>query len=196
VYDFLGSAEAIEESLLKLNNEKVKVEIISKGLGYITEGDVKRAEDSQAKIIGFNVKIPPAVKILIRERQVTVNIYSVIYDLIKFVKDEMQLLVKPEINKVELGRIKILAIFRTETNSQIVGGKVLDGVIKNDSLIDVKRGEDFIVSGKLVRLQAGKQDVKMVEKDEEAGLKYEGEAIIEVGDILEVYQEERVIDKI
>jgi translation initiation factor IF-2 len=194
--DFLGSAEAIEESLLKLNNEKVKVRIISKGLGYVTEGDVKRAEDTGAKILGFNVRISPALETLVREKQVTVKVFSVIYDLIKFVKEEMQLLVKPEINRVELGRLKVLAVFRTENNSQIVGGKVLDGVIKNNSLIDVKRGDDFIVSGRLTRLQAGKQDVELVNKDEEAGLKYEGKPVIAVGDILNVYQEERIVDKI
>lgn len=194
--DFLGSAEAIEESLLKLNNEKVKVRIISKGLGYVTEGDVKRAEDTGAKILGFNVRISPALETLVREKQVTVKVFSVIYDLIKFVKEEMQLLVKPEINRVDLGRLKVLAVFRTENNSQIVGGKVLDGVIKNNSLIDVKRGDDFIVSGRLTRLQAGKQDVELVNKDEEAGLKYEGKPVVAVGDILSVYQEERIVDKI
>ncbi|HBA36818.1 TPA: translation initiation factor IF-2 [Candidatus Falkowbacteria bacterium] len=194
--DFLGSAEAIEESLLKLNGEKVKVKIISKGLGYITEGDVKRAEDAGAKILGFNVRISPTIETLVRERQVTVKTFSVIYDLIKFVKEEMQLLIKPEINRVELGRLKVLAVFRTEANSQIIGGKVLDGAIKNDSLIDVKRGTDFVVSGKLTRLQSGKQDVDQVDQDEEAGIKYEGKPVVAVGDILEVYREEKIVDKV
>jgi translation initiation factor IF-2 len=194
--DFLGSAEAIEESLLKLNNEKVKVRIISKGLGYITEGDVKRAEDTGAKILGFNVRMSPAIETLVREKKVTIKIFSIIYDLIKFVKEEMQLLVKPEINRVELGRLKVLAVFRTENNSQIVGGKVLDGVIKNNSLIEVRRGDNFIVAGRLTRLQSGKQDVEMVNKDEEAGLKYEGKPLIAVDDILQIYREDRVVDKI
>lgn len=194
--DFLGSAEAIEESLLKLNNEKVKVKIISKGLGYITEGDIKRAEDAGAKILGFNVRMSPAIENLVREKQVTVRIFSIIYDLIKFIKDEMQLLVKPEINRIDLGRLKVLAVFRTENNSQIVGGKVLDGILKNNSLVAVKRGDDFIVSGKLTRLQSGKQDVDQVEQDQEAGLKYEGKPLIVVDDILYIYREERVVDKI
>lgn len=194
--DYLGSAEAIEESLLKLNNEKVKVSIVSKGLGYITEGDVKRAEDTDAKILGFNVRISPTIETLIRERRVTVRIFSVIYDLIKFVKEEMQLLVKPEINRVELGRLKVMAVFRTESGSQILGGKVLDGSIKNNSLIDVKRGDDYIVSGRLTRLQSGKQDVEEVTKDQEAGLKYEGRPVVAVGDILSVFREERIVDKI
>ncbi len=194
--DFLGSAEAIEESLMKLNNEKVKVRIISKGLGYITEGDVKRAEDSNAKILGFNVRMSPVIETLIRERQVTIKLFSIIYDLIRYIKEEMQLLVKPEINRVDLGRLKVLAVFRTENNSQIVGGKVLDGEIKNNSLIDVKRGDDFIVSGKLTRLQSGKQDVETVGKDQEAGLKYEGKPVVAVDDILVVYREERITHKI
>ncbi len=194
--DFLGSAEAIEESLMKLNNEKVKVKVISKGLGYITEGDVKRAEDAGAKVLGFNVRMSPAMENLVREKQVTVKIFSIIYDLIKYIKDEMQLLVKPEINRIDLGRLKVLAVFRTESNSQIVGGKVLDGILKNNSLVAVKRGDDFIVSGKLTRLQSGKQDVDMVEQDTEAGIKYEGKPLIVEGDILYVYQEERVVDKI
>jgi len=194
--DFLGSSEAIEESLLKLNNEKVKVKVIGKGLGYITEGDVKRAEDSGAKILGFNVRMSPAIETLVREKQVTVKLFTIIYDLIRFVKEEMQLLVKPEINRVELGRLKVLAVFRTENASQIIGGKVLDGEIKNNSLIDVKRNDDFIVSGKLTRLQAGKQDVESVGQDEEAGLKYEGKPVVAVGDILTVYREERIVDKL
>ncbi|PIR66376.1 MAG: hypothetical protein COU51_04260, partial [Parcubacteria group bacterium CG10_big_fil_rev_8_21_14_0_10_36_14] len=190
--DFLGSAEAIEESLLKLNGEKVKVKIISKGLGYITEGDVKRAEDSGAKILGFNVKMSPAIENLVREKQVSVQVFSIIYDLIKYVKDEMQLLVKPEINRVDLGRLKVLAIFRTENDSQIVGGKILDGVLRNDCLIEVYRGDNFIVGGKISRLQSGKQDVKEVEKDQEAGLRFEGKPVIEEGDILVAYLEERI----
>jgi len=194
--DFLGSAEAIEESLMKLNNEKVKVKVISKGLGYITEGDIKRAEDSGATVLGFNVCMSPAIEILVRERQVTVKLFSIIYDLIKYAKEEMQFLVKPEINRVDLGRLKVLAVFRTENDSQIVGGKVLDGELQNNALIEVKRGDDFIVSGKLARLQSGKQDVNMVEKDQEAGIKFEGKPLIEVGDILVVYKEERVVNKI
>ncbi len=194
--DFLGSAEAIEESLLKLNNEKVRVNIISKGLGYITEGDVKRAEDDGAKILGFNVRISPVIETLIRERQIVAHTYSIIYNLIEFVKNEMQLLVRPEINRIDLGRLKVLAIFRTENNSQIIGGKVLDGTISNNSLIDIKREDNFIGSGKLIRLQAGKQDVEQVDVDEEAGIKYEGQIVIELGDILEIYKQERVVDKI
>lgn len=194
--DFLGSAEAIEESLMKLNGEKVKVKVISRGLGYITEGDVKRAEDSQAKILGFNVKIPNNIENLARERQVEIKMFSIIYDLTKYVKEEMQLLVKPEIKRIDLGRLKVLAIFRTESDSQIVGGKVLDGVVRNNSFVEIKRADDFISLGKITQLQTAKQDVNEVEKDQECGLKYEGQPLIQEGDILSFYQEERIVDKV
>lgn len=194
--DFLGSAEAIEESLLKLNNEKVKVKIISKSLGNITEGDIKRAEDSSAQILGFNVRISPVVENLVREKKISVKLFSIIYDLIKQVKEEMQLLVKPEINRVNLGRLKVLAVFRTENNFQIVGGKVLDGVVKNDSLVDVRRQDLFITGGRLTQLQAGRQEVAEVTKDQECGLKFEGKPLVQMGDILDIYREEKVVDKV
>lgn len=190
--DYLGSSEAIEESLLKLSNDKVKVRIIQKGLGYITEGDVKRAEDAGAKILGFNVKMSPQVEDLVRERQVIVQIFSIIYDLIEYVKEDMKLLIKPEIRRVDLGRLKVLAIFRTDSNSQIVGGKVLDGELRNESLLEVWRGDTLISEGKLARLQAGKQDVSYVERDNEAGIRYEGKPLIEVGDILVSHVNEEV----
>lgn len=194
--DFLGSAEAIEESLMKLNGERVKVKILSRGLGYITEGDIKRAEDSGAKVIGFNVKMPIGIENLAREKMIEVKMFSIIYDLTKYIQEEMQLLVKPEIKRIDLGRLKVLAIFRTENESQIVGGKVLDGVVKNNSFVEVKRGDDFIGLGNITRLQSAKQDVNEVEKDEECGLKYEGKPLIEEGDILSFYQEEKIINKI
>jgi len=181
---------------LKLNNEKVKVKVIAKNLGYITEGDIKRAEDSEAKILGFNVKVSPMVENLLREKQVTVKTFSIIYDLIEYVKEEMQLLVKPDIKRVDLGRLKVLAIFRTENHRQIVGGKVLDGEIKNNSLVEVYRGDNLITTGRLTKLQSGKQDVDLVEKDSEAGLMFEGKPVIEEGDILSFYIEERSMEKI
>lgn len=194
--DVLGSAEAIEESLMKLNNNKVRVKILYKGLGNIGEGDIKRAEDGSAQILGFNVKIQPQAETLLREKQITANLYSVIYDLIKEVKGQMQELVKADLVRKDLGRLKVLAIFRTENSFQILGGKVLDGKVENDTLVEVIRDKVVVDNGKLVRLQSGKQNVKTVEQDQECGLQYEGHPIVAVGDILNVYTEEEIINKI
>lgn len=188
--DFLGSAEAIEESLMKINTKKIKVKIIQKGLGNIGEGDIKRAEDSNAQIVGFNVKLQPQVEDLIREKDTKINIFSIIYDLIKYVKAEMKNIYKPEIIRKDLGKLKVLAIFRTENSSQIVGGKVIDGQIEANSSLEIWRGENFIDKGKIDKLQAGKQDVNLVEAGQECGIRYEGRPVIEVGDILSFYKEE------
>lgn len=194
--DVLGSAEAIEESLLKINTAKVKAKIISKGLGNINEGDIKRAEDSGAQIIGFNVKIQPQTEIQLREKQIVVKNFSVIYDLIKYVKEEMQKLVAPEIVRRDLGRLKVLAVFRSEASSQIIGGKVLEAAIENNAWAEVIRDKNFIDRVKITKLQSGKQDVALVSKDQECGLKIEGKPIVEVGDVLNVYKEDKVIDKV
>lgn len=194
--DFLGSAEAIEESLMKLNTEKVRVKILAKGLGNITEGDIRRAEDAGAKIVGFNVRITPTIENLIRERGVDVKTYSIIYDLIKYIKGEMQQLVKAEIIRVDEGRVKVAAIFRTETDKQIIGGRVLDGYVTLNSFIEVKREGEIVATGKLTTLQSGKQDVKRVETNEECGILFEGKPLIMVGDILQAYHEDEIVDKL
>jgi translation initiation factor IF-2 len=108
----------------------------------------------------------------------------------------MQELTEPELKRVDLGRLKVLAVFRTENKKQVVGGKVLEGKIEKDSNIEVIRAKDIIAEGKLARLQSGKQDVNSVEISQECGIEYEGRPLIEAGDILNFYKEEKIIKKI
>lgn len=194
--DFLGSAEAIEESLLKINTDKVKVKIIAKGLGNVTEGDIKRAEGAQAKVLGFNVRLLPNIENLARERNIEVKIFSIIYDLIEYVKKEMQTLINPDINRISEAKIKVLAIFRTDTKEQIVGGKVISGEAKPNQKVLVWRNGEPIIEGKIENLQAGKQNVNVVPQGEECGLKFIGKPIIEENDEIEIYREEETTDKI
>ncbi|MDD5071662.1 MAG: translation initiation factor IF-2 [Patescibacteria group bacterium] len=194
--DVLGSAEAIEESLAKISGENIKVKIISKGLGNITEGDVKKAEDSGAQIIGFNVKIAPSIENLIREKEIKAKIFKIIYDLTDYIKEEMEKLVEPEIRRVDLGRLKVLAIFRTDSNGQIVGGKVLSGRIEADSLAEVVSGDEIVGKGRVTRLQLNKKNIDSAEENQECGLQYEGKSTIKEGDILQFYKTEEVKEKI
>ncbi len=194
--DFLGSAEAIEESLEKINTEDIKAKIVHKGLGNITEGDIEKAEATESKILGFHVKISPQAENLARDKKVTIKLYDIIYDLINDIKEEIAGLFEATLIREDLGRLKVAAIFRTEPKSQIVGGKVLDGVVQSESNIEVMRdstidetlGRDMITEGKLIKLQSAKQDVKEVEAGQECGILYEGEPVVKVDDILQFYK--------
>lgn len=194
--DVLGSAEAIEESLEKINTKEVKVKIVYKGLGNITEGDIARAEAGNAEIIGFNVNLPTQIEELARTKNITIKKYNIIYDLINYVRGKMEELIVPEIVRVNLGRVKIAAIFRTEAKSQIVGGKILDGRAEKDSLVEVVRDKNIISQGKITKLQSGKEEVPYLEENNDCGMQYEGSPVIEEGDILKLYKEEKVVKKI
>ncbi len=186
--DVYGSAEAIEEALEKINTDKVKVKIISKGLGNIMDGDIKKAEAADAEIIGFNVKVPPHIEQLQRERGAKIHIFSIIYELIDYVKKEMQQITPQEYERKDLGKLKVLAVFKTNKNNQIIGGRILEGVAKRDAEIEVIRDKEIVANGKLTQLQAGKENVTTVEKNQECGIQYDGKPIIQEGDTLQFYE--------
>ena len=93
--------------------------------------------------------------------------------------------------RVDFGRMKVLAIFRTEKGSQIVGGRIIDGRVEAKALIEVKRDKETLAEGKLVKLQIAKQDVSIVETNQECGISYEGKPVIKVDDILQFYKMEK-----
>ena len=95
-----------------------------------------------------------------------------------------------------LGRLKVLAVFKTGARDQIIGGKVLDGRAKNNVKAKIIRDKKIIGSGKIIKLQSGKQDVESVEENQECGLQYEGDPIIEKNDILEFIEEKEIINKL
>ncbi|MFH1745264.1 MAG: translation initiation factor IF-2 [bacterium] len=190
--DVLGSAEAIEESLLKINTEEVKVKIIHKGLGNVTEGDVKRAEASDAFIVAFNVKIPPVIEELARETGVNIKTYNIIYGLISDVQEEIRKKIKVKIEREEIGRLEVLAIFKTEKNGQIFGGRVISGRVEVDTMLDIMRDKEYTGEGKLLKLQSGKQDVNSVETGQECGIQHEGKTIIQKGDTLIFFKEKNI----
>ena len=194
--DVLGSAEAIQESLEKISTGDVKAEIISKGLGNISDGDIRKAEATGALILGFNVKFPGPMEELARSKNVEIKLYSIIYDLINEVKQRMEDLLEPEIVRHDLGMLKIAAIFKTEKTGQIVGGKVIEGKIMPNANIEVMRNNEIITTGKAVLVKSGKEDISEAVEGEECGTQYEGEPIIQPGDILKFYKEEKTVKKL
>lgn len=194
--DTIGLGEAIENSISKMDSQGVLVKIVAKGLGNITEGDVIRAETNHAILVGFNVKLAPHAEELARDKGIKVSLYSIIYDLLNDIKEKIQELVKPEVERIDLGRLKVMAIFRKESKLQILGGRVLDGQLKINCKLEIKRGDEIVGTGNLGGLQSGKVDVQRVEENQECGLRFEGNSVIEVGDILVCYEEKQIIKKV
>ncbi|HOK00732.1 MAG TPA: translation initiation factor IF-2 [Candidatus Pacearchaeota archaeon] len=189
--DVFGSLEAIKKSLESIPQEKVILNIIKQEVGDINESDIKLAKTSDAIIIGFRVKINSIVKNLALREKIRIRNFDIIYELVQSVRDSLEKLIEPEITKVILGKVKILAIFKTEKNRQIIGGKVIDGKVKRGAMITVFRNEEKIGEGKIIKLQKDKKDTDEVLKGYECGMLFEGNIKIEIGDILEVYIEEK-----
>jgi len=190
--DVLGSAEAIVESLKKLETPELKIKIIQQGLGNITENDLELAETSGAMLFGFNVHLSPRAKELLQSKKIDVRLHKIIYDLINDVKEKINELIKPELVRKDLGKMQIVAIFRKEQHSMIVGGKVTEGEIKPNTRAAVLRDGEFITVGQVTQLQSAKQEVSNCVKGQECGILFKGQPVIEEGDVLEVYKEEQV----
>ncbi len=185
--DVLGSLEAILESLAKKETPEVKIKIIAKGLGIITEADIAKAEATGAKIIGFKVKPQIAVATLARDKKVEIKIYEVIYHLIEDIEEEIKLLATQEKKQKMVGKLEVMKVFRKEHASMIVGGKVIEGdLVPTNTAIIVRNGEALVV-GKVTRLESFRKAVEHVVEGQECGLTFEGKPVIEEKDIIEFY---------
>lgn len=189
--DVQGSLEAIRESLQNIPSEEVVLRLLKTGVGEINESDIKLAESAQAKIIGFRVKTGLGLTEIAQRKKVKILVFDVIYELIQGVRELVEKLLTPEVIKNVLAQVKILSIFRQEKNRQVVGGRVNTGKVEKGTLIDVIRGTKRIGQGRLMQLQHNKKDVDEVPKGRDCGILFEGEAMIEKGDVLEVYREEK-----
>jgi len=189
--DVRGSLEAIEEVLKNLPQEKVILRMLKSEVGDIQENDIKLAKDSKARIIGFRVKVNSiAIKLAEREN-IQMMTFNIIYELVQRVRDLMEKRVMPEKVRNDLGKLKALVIFLTDKRRQIVGGKMIEGEIKKGTKIEVFRREELVGRGKLINLQKNKKDIERAGKGEECGILYEGDVKIEIGDILQIYTEEK-----
>lgn len=189
--DVLGSLEAIIESLAKLETPEIKIKIISKGLGNITEADVMKAEASKAEIIGFKVKPAGNALSLARDKNIDVKLYEVIYHLLEAIEEKIKIIKSQKIIQKLIGKLKVIKIFRRENKSMIVGGSVIEGGLTLTNTAVVVRFGDPIVIGKVTRLECFRKAVEHVAEGQECGITFEGKPLIEEGDLIEFYQEEK-----
>jgi translation initiation factor IF-2 len=188
--DMVGSQEALLQSLETLSTDDTTVTIVKKGLGNITDIDILQAESSGAVVYGFNVKVNQRAKEMAAEKNVPVRIYNVIYDLINDVKKEVEKLIVYKVEIIELGRAKVLAIFRTEKSHKIIGLMVTKGKIEKGGRVHILRNEQDIGHGTIEEIQQAKQAVEAVPSGTECGVQLKTATAVQVGDFLEIYKEE------
>lgn len=190
--DSRGSVEALRDSLMKLSNGEVAVNIIQAAAGAITESDIKLASASNAIIIGFNVR--PTTKALREAELANVEIRTsrIIYHITEDIEKALSGMLEPEYKEVYLGRIEIKKVYRISKVGNIAGCIVVDGKVKNDSNIRILRNNIVIFEGKLSSLKRFKDDAKEVVVGQECGLRIENFNDIKEGDIVEAFDMQEV----
>lgn len=194
--DVDGSVEALSDQLQRLSTAEINVNILHKGVGQITESDVNLATASDAIIIGFNVRAGANAKELADKEEIEIRTYSVIYAAIDEVKEAMEGMLSPEIKEQVIGNVEIREVFKISKVGTIAGCMVLSGKVTRSSKVRVLRDGIVKFDGELESLKRFKDDVREVTKGYECGLNLKGYNDIEIGDILEVYEQVAVKKKL
>ena len=194
--DVDGSIEALSDSLLKLSTEQIQVNIIHKSVGQISESDVLLASASDAIIIGFQVRPSASARKLAEAEQIDIRLYSIIYDAINEVKAAMEGMLDPEFEEKITSNVEIREVFKISKVGTIAGCMVLDGKITRNSKVRIIRDGVVVYTGELASLKRFKDDVKEVATGYECGLNIQNFNNIEVGDIVESYEQVEVKRKL
>jgi translation initiation factor IF-2 len=193
--DTKGSLEAITQILESIESKDIAIQILKMGVGNITETDVKMARSSGAEIIGFSVDANSDIEKFAEKEKVKIKIYKIIYELVNEIKEDVVSILEPEAVRTDLGILKVIAIFKSGKKSakkvdMIVGAKVESGKVEKGSLLEIIRKGEKIGEGMVKELQSNKKSASDVKKGNDAGITFEGNIIIEEGDVLRAYKNE------
>jgi len=184
-----GSIEALIQSIEKINNDEVGVDIVHKGVGNVTESDVLLAQASQAIIIGFGVQIPSNTKLLASQNNVEIRAYSIIYQIVEDVKMAVEGLLKPDMVEEVIGVAVVKESFKIPKIGFIAGSQVESGKITRDCFVRLIRAEEELVSkGSITSLKRFKDDVASVDSGMECGISVEGVKKYFEGDRIVAYK--------
>ena len=190
--DVQGSVEALAASLLKIDVEGVRVNVVHSAVGAINESDITLAEASDAVVIGFNVRPTPQARQQAETDEVEIRLHSIIYQVIEEIDDDMKGMLDPEFEEKVIGEAIIRETFKVSKVGTIGGFMVTSGKITRDSSARVIRDGVVIFDGKLASLKHFKDDVKEVGNAQEGGLMIENYNDIKVDDVIEAYIMEEI----
>ena len=186
--DIAGSIEAIEKEINKIRNENAEFKIVQKGVGPISESDIKTISGGEnILVIGFNVKIDKSAVELADKRSITISFFDIIYKMTEWLEGEMEKR-RPRIETIETtGSSKVLKVFSRTKERQIVGARVLKGRMILDKIVKIMRRDFEIGRGRIVNLEKAKMKVKEVEEGTEFGMMIESKIEISEGDMIESF---------
>ena len=191
-----GSIEALSDSFIKLSTEKIKVDVIHKAVGQISESDVTLADASDAIIVGFQVRPSAAARKLAEQEGVEINTYSVIYDAIEDVKSAMEGMLDKVVKEVVTGQVEVREVYHISKVGTVAGAYVSEGKVHRSDKARVVRDGIVVHTGEINALKRFKDDVKEVGVNFECGISLVNFNDIQVGDILETFTEIEVKQKL
>ena len=190
--DVDGSVEALSDSIIKLSTEEVRVNVIHKAVGAISESDILLAAASDAIIIGFQVRPMPSARKLAEKEEIEIRLYSVIYDCINELKSGIEGMLEPEQKEVVTATAEVQETFKISKVGTIAGCIVREGKLTRTAKVRVIRDGIVVYTGELGSLKRFKDDVKEVHSGMDCGLNIQGYNDIKVGDVVEAYTIEEI----
>ena len=194
--DVDGSVEALSDSIIKLSTEEVRVNVIHKAVGAISESDILLAAASDAIIIGFQVRPMPSARKLAEKEEIEIRLYSVIYDCINELKSGIEGMLEPEQKEVVTATAEVQETFKISKVGTIAGCIVREGKLQRTAKVRVIRDGIVVYTGELGSLKRFKDDVKEVHMGMDCGLNIQGYNDIKVGDVVEAYTIEEIKRKL
>jgi translation initiation factor IF-2 len=187
-----GPAEALADALAQLSTAEVRVDVIHRGVGAITESDVLLAKSSGAIILGFHVRPDANARNSAEREGVDVRTYRIIYEAVEDVRNALEGLLKPEERETVLGEAEVLQLFKVSKVGTIAGCSVRDGVIQRTAKVRINRDGVTVYTGSLSSLKRFKDDVREVREGLECGIGIENYNDLKVGDRIESFRMEEI----
>ncbi len=192
--DVQGSVEAVRQSLEKLSNEEVRVNVIHGAVGAVSESDVMLAAASNAIIVGFNVRPDPVAEENAKRDGVDMRMYRIIYDCIEEIESAMKGMLAPKYREVALGKAECREVYKISSVGIVIGGHVTSGKITRNAQVRVVRDGIIVADDKIASLRRFKDDVKEVADGFDCGITLEKFSDVKIGDIIEAYMMEEYRD--
>ena len=183
-----GSVEALRESLTGLSNERIRINVITSGVGGITESDATLAAASKAVVIGFNVRADAAARRIIESNGLDLRYFSIIYDVIDQVKQVASGLLGVEIREEIIGTAEVREVFRSSKFGAVAGSMVVEGTVKRNKPIRVLRNNTVIFQGELESLRRYKEIVEEVRMGTDCGIAVKQYNDVKAGDMIECFE--------